>query len=238
VTGIGMNLQIRKSEDRGHVTHGWLLSKHTFAFGVYYDNRHLGYRDLRVINEDVVEPGEGFPPHPHKSMEILTYVLEGQLEHRDSLHHHGVIGPGEVQYMSAGTGVTHSEFNHSKEEPVHFLQIWIRPEKQEGPPIYGQTAFTREGKLNRFQWIASPDGREGSFQIRQNVTIRASILEAGHKLKAEADPSRFYWVQVARGEVTLNGTKLETGDGASLSRADQLEFSTGEGGEFLLFDLN
>lgn len=220
------------------MNHGWLNAKHSFSFGGYYDDRHLGFRDLRVINEDVVAPGEGFPMHPHKSMEILTYILDGKLEHKDSMGNHGVIAPGEVQYMSAGSGVVHSEFNASKSDPVHLLQIWILPSAQGGKPNYGQTSFSREGKLNAFQLLASPDGREGSFQIRQDASITATILEKGKQLEYKASPDRHYWVQVARGDIALNGTQLKQGDGVSLSHVDKLQFSTTQGGEFLLFDLN
>lgn len=233
-----MNMQIRKSEERGHMNHGWLNAKHSFSFGGYYDDRHLGYRDLRVINEDEVAPGEGFPMHPHKSMEILTYILDGKLEHKDSMGNHGIIGPGEVQYMSAGSGVVHSEFNGSTDKLVHLLQIWILPEAQGGKPNYGQKNFKREGKINRFQTIASRDGRDDSIQIRQDATIYASILESGKSLSFKSDPKRHYWVQVARGELKLNDTELKQGDGVALDGVNALEFTTKSGSEFLLFDLN
>ncbi|MBS1958335.1 MAG: pirin family protein [Bdellovibrionales bacterium] len=231
-------MQIRKSEERGHMNYGWLNAKHSFSFGGYYDDLHLGYRDLRVINEDQVAAGEGFPMHPHKNMEILTYILDGKLEHKDSMGNHGIIGTGEVQYMSAGSGVTHSEFNGSDKELVHLLQIWILPEAQGGKPNYGQKNFKREGKLNQFQTIASRDGRDDSIQIRQDAAIYASILEANKTLSFKADSKRHYWVQVARGELKLGDTTLKQGDGVALDGASTLEFATASGSEFLLFDLN
>jgi redox-sensitive bicupin YhaK (pirin superfamily) len=230
--------QIRKSEDRGTFDHGWLLAKHSFSFAGYYDDRYLGFRDLRVINEDRVAPGEGFPMHPHKSMEILTYILDGKLEHKDSMGNHGIIGPGEVQYMSAGSGVVHSEFNASKTEWVHLLQIWILPSQQGGRPNYGQSNFSRAGKLNQLQKLASADGADGSIQIRQDATIYASILESGRSLELQGATDRHYWVQVAKGDVSVNGVELSAGDGLAVQKIKQLQFQSTNGGEFLLFDLN
>lgn len=233
-----MKMSVRKSEDRGQAELGWLSSRHTFSFSSYYDDRFLGFRDLRVINEDRVEPSEGFPMHPHRSMEILTYVVSGKLEHRDSLNHHGIVGPGEVQYMSAGDGVVHSEFNASSTDPVHFIQIWIIPEKQGGKADYGQKAFSNSEKKNRLQVLASPDGREGSIAMRQNALIYATHLEANRSLEVPIQPTRSYWVQVIQGSLEVNEQALESGDGLALQEASVLKLSAKSFSEVLLFDLN
>jgi quercetin 2,3-dioxygenase len=230
-------LKVRRAEDRGHADHGWLNSYHTFSFAGYYDPANTGFRSLRVINEDFVLPGQGFGTHPHRDMEILTYVLEGALEHRDSMGNGGVIRPGEVQRMSAGSGITHSEFNASDEQPVHFVQVWILPEQRGITPSYEQRNFdlATNGKL---QLIASPDADENSMAIHQDAKVYAGKLEASANLRHEIAKDRHAWVQVARGEVEVNGTKLRAGDGAAITGEPELRISTnGQGSELLLFDL-
>ena len=230
-------LKVRKAEERGHADHGWLNSYHTFSFAGYYDPANTGFRSLRVINEDFVLPGQGFGTHPHRDMEILTYVLEGALEHRDSMGNGGVIRPGEVQRMSAGSGITHSEFNASEKEPVHFVQVWILPEQRGITPSYEQRNFdlATNGKL---QLIASPDADENSMAIHQDAKVYAGKLDAGASLRHEIAKDRHAWVQVARGEVEVNGTKLRAGDGAAITGEPELRISTnGRGSELLLFDL-
>ena len=230
-------LKVRRAEDRGHADHGWLNSYHTFSFAGYYDPANTGFRSLRVINEDFVLPGQGFGTHPHRDMEILTFVLEGALEHRDSMGNGGVIRPGEVQRMSAGSGITHSEFNASDEKPVHFVQVWILPEQRGITPSYEQRSFdlATNGKL---QLIASPDADENSMAIHQDAKVYAGKLEAGANLRHEIAKDRHAWVQVARGEVEVNGTKLRAGDGAAITGEPELRISTnGQGSELLLFDL-
>jgi redox-sensitive bicupin YhaK (pirin superfamily) len=230
-------LKVRRAEDRGHADHGWLNSYHTFSFAGYYDPANTGFRSLRVINEDFVLPGQGFGAHPHRDMEILTYVLEGALEHRDSMGNGGVIRLGEVQRMSAGSGITHSEFNASDEKPVHFVQVWILPEQRGITPSYEQRSFdlATNGKL---QLIASPDADENSMAIHQDAKVYAGKLEAGANLRHEIAKDRHAWVQVARGEVEVNGTKLRAGDGAAITGEPELRISTnGQGSELLLFDL-
>ena len=230
-------LKIRRAEERGHADHGWLNSYHTFSFAGYYDPANTGFRSLRVINEDFVLPGQGFGTHPHRDMEILTFVLEGALEHRDSMGNGGVIRPGEVQRMSAGSGITHSEFNASDEKPVHFVQVWILPEQRGITPSYEQRNFdlATNGKL---QLIASPDADENSMAIHQDAKVYAGKLEAGANLRHEIAKDRHAWVQVARGEVEVNGTKLRAGDGAAITGEPELRISTnGQGSELLLFDL-
>jgi redox-sensitive bicupin YhaK (pirin superfamily) len=230
-------LKVRRAEERGHADHGWLNSYHTFSFAGYYDPANTGFRSLRVINEDFVLPGEGFGTHPHRDMEILTYVLEGALEHRDSMGNGGVIRPGEVQRMSAGSGITHSEFNASDKEPVHFMQVWILPEQRGITPSYEQRNFdlASNGKL---RLIASPDADQDSVAIHQDAKVYAGKLEAGASLRHEIAKDRHAWVQVARGEVEVNGTKLRAGDGAAITGEPELRISTnGQGSELLLFDL-
>ena len=231
-------LQIRRSEERGQADHGWLYAKHTFSFSEYYDDRFLGFRDLRVINEDRVQPGAGFPMHPHKSMEILTYILDGALEHKDSMGNVGVIYPGEVQYMSAGAGVVHSEYNHSKTEAVHLLQIWILPEHQGGPSNYGQKSFSVDERKNKLRLIASHDGREDSILIRQNAHLYASLLDADRELKYEIQKGRHVWLQLAKGEITLNGERMKAGDGVAITDERALTIHANEDAEFLVFDLS
>jgi redox-sensitive bicupin YhaK (pirin superfamily) len=230
-------MDIRRSQERGHADHGWLDSHFTFSFADYYDPKFVQFRTLRVINEDRVAPQGGFPTHPHRDMEIVTYVLEGGLEHRDSMGNGSVIRPGEVQRMSAGTGVTHSEFNASKTEPVHLLQIWMLPKRKGIKPGYEQKTFSEAEKRGRLRLMASPDGREGSVTIHQDNELYAAVLGAGESARHELKPDRHAWVQVARGRVRLNGQELEAGDGAALSREEVVELTGVEKAEVLLFDL-
>jgi redox-sensitive bicupin YhaK (pirin superfamily) len=211
--------------------------RHTFSFAGYHDPDHMGFRSLRVINDDTVEPGQGFGTHGHRDMEIISYVLEGALEHKDSMGSGGVLRPGDVQRMSAGTGVLHSEFNHSQVERVRFLQIWIRPDKKSVPPRYEDKTFPVQDKRGELVLIASPDGRDGSLAIQQDVKAYASILEAGRRLDYSLEPGRHAWVQVARGRLRVNGHELGQGDGASVSDESRLELEGFEETEFLLFDL-
>ena len=227
----------RLAQDRGHAQHGWLDSYHTFSFADYYDPRHLGFRTLRVINEDRVQPGKGFGTHSHRDMEILSYVLEGALEHKDSLGTGSVITVGDVQRMSAGTGVSHSEFNPSQVEPVHFLQIWILPERSGLPPSYEQRAFPADEKQGKLRLVASRDGREGSVTIYQAVDLYTSVLAPGEAVTHRLIPGRSAWIQVARGAITLNDTALSAGDGAAVSEETLLTVTAKDQAEVLLFDL-
>jgi hypothetical protein len=227
----------RVAQDRGHAQHGWLDSYHTFSFADYYDPRHIGFRTLRVINEDRVQPGKGFGTHPHRDMEIISYVLEGALAHKDSLGTGSLIAPGEVQRMSAGTGVAHSEFNPSQAEPVHFLQIWILPERAGLPPSYEQRAFPAEEKRRKLRLVASHDGREGSVTIHQEVDLYTALLAPGETVTHRLTPGRHAWVQVARGAITLNDTALSAGDGAAVSEETLLTVTATDPAEVLLFDL-
>ena len=227
----------RPARARGHANHGWLDTWHTFSFARYYDPEHMGFRDLRVINDDVVAPGAGFGTHPPDTMEIVTYVLEGALAHRDSLGTGSVLRPGDVQRMSAGTGVTHSEFNHSPDEPLRLLQIWILPAEQGIAPGYEEKHFAEDERRGRLRLIVSPDGRDGSLRIHQDVAVHASILEPGEVVAHELAAGRHAWVQVARGAVTLDGVQLAEGDGAAVSDTDRLTFAATARAEFLLFDL-
>jgi redox-sensitive bicupin YhaK (pirin superfamily) len=230
-------ITIRHAKERGHFNFGWLDTYHTFSFGDYYDPRFMGFRSLRVINEDVVQPGHGFPTHGHKDMEIVTYVLEGGLEHKDSIGTGSVISPGEVQRMSAGRGVRHSEFNHSESEPVHLLQIWIMPNEQGIQPSYEQKNFTDDEKRGQLRLIASTDGRDGSVIIRQDAAVYAALLEPGEQLNYQLDPGRHAWVQVARGAIDINDQPLNQSDGAAASDEPSLNITGREAAEILLFDL-
>jgi len=230
-------IQIRKSDERGHANHGWLDTHFTFSFADYYDPTHVHFRTLRVMNDDRIAGGGGFPMHPHRDMEIVTYVLEGALEHRDSLGNGSVIKPGDVQYMSAGTGVTHSESNASETEPVHLYQIWMFPEKQGLKPAYGQKNFSEAEKRGKFRLLISPDGRNGSLKIRQDNELYASLLTKGDTVKHDLRPDRHAYVQVARGSVALNGNKLDEGDGAAISEEKAVELTGVKDAEVLLFDL-
>ena len=230
-------LIIRKSEERGHSNHGWLNTYHTFSFDQYYDPRFMGFRSLRVINEDFVAAGRGFPTHGHRDMEIITYVLEGELAHKDSMGNGSIIRPGEVQRMSAGTGVRHSEANPSKEASVHLLQIWILPSEEGIEPSYEQKNFTDDEKRGRLRLVASPDGSDGSVTIHQDARIYASLLDDSQQVAHQLEPNRHAWVQVARGRVEANGQTLNQGDGAALSNESQLAIAGLEPSEILLFDL-
>ena len=232
-------ITLRSSAERGHADHGWLNTYHSFSFADYYSPRHMGFRSLRVINEDWVQPGRGFGMHPHRDMEIITYVLEGALSHKDSIGNGSIIRPGDVQRMSAGTGVLHSEFNHSRSEPVHLLQIWILPNQTGLEPSYEQTTFTPEEKLNRLRLIASPDGREGSVVIHQDATLYAALLDDGKSVRYELKGGRYAWLQVARGEVLVNGSALKHGDGGAVEKESSVEIvGTAPQSEVLLFDLS
>lgn len=228
-------IKIRKSEERGHFDHGWLETYHSFSFADYYDPQFMGFRALRVINEDRVQPGTGFGTHGHRDMEIVTYVLEGALAHRDSTGGGGLIRPGEVQRMSAGTGVRHSEMNASESEPVHLLQIWVLPERPGITPGYEQKRFDESERRGRLRVVASPDANEGSVQIHQDASIYAGLLD-GETVTHTFAPNRHGWLQVARGQVDLNGQKLSAGDGAAISDERSVTLR-GRGSEVLLFDL-
>ena len=234
-----MALTVRRAEERGGANLGWLDSKHTFSFGHYFDPKHIGFGPLRVINEDRVAPGGGFPTHPHSDMEIISYVLDGALEHKDSLGTGSVIKPGDVQRMSAGTGVRHSEYNASKTDPVHFLQIWIVPERDGIEPSYEQKAFSADEKRGALRLIGSRDGRDGSVTIHQNVDFYATLLEDGQQVRHEITAGRQAWIQVARGDVVVNGQTLKAGDGLAINTAEVLELTgvSQAEAEVLLFDL-
>ena len=230
-------IEIRKSDERGHANHGWLDTRFSFSFADYYDPKHVHFRTLRVMNDDRIAGGGGFPMHPHRDMEIVTYVLEGALEHRDSMGNGSLIRPGDIQYMSAGTGVTHSESNASRTEPVHLYQIWMFPEKQGLEPVYGQKNFTEAERRGKLRLLASRDGRDGSVRIRQDNELYASLLAKGETIRHDLKPDRYAYVQVARGSVTLNGNKLEEGDGAAISEERAVELTGIRDAELLLFDL-
>lgn len=228
----------RLSEQRGRADLGWLDSRHTFSFGHYYDPAQMGFGALRVINEDTVVPGAGFDSHGHQDMEIITYVLEGALEHKDSMGNGSVIRPGDVQRMTAGTGVRHSEYNQSQDAPVHFLQIWILPEENDLEPGYEQTRFSREALQGRLRLIGSRDGREGSITIHQDVALYASLLDEGDSVHVEVREGRQAWIQLARGELTVGGADLRAGDGLGVTEIGDLEILARQDAEFLLFDLS
>lgn len=232
-------LIVRHAKQRGHANHGWLDSHHTFSFASYYDPAYMGFRNLRVINEDRVQPGQGFGTHPHRDMEIVSYVLDGALEHKDSMGTGSTIRPGDVQRMSAGTGVRHSEYNASKSDAVHFLQIWIMPAKLGIQPSYEQKTFSSEDKRGKLRVVASPDGRDGSVTVHADAIIRAGVFGPGDRAELEVGSGRNVWVQVARGSLTVNGTVLAAGDGASVTNEARIVVEGGEGGEgeVLVFDL-
>jgi redox-sensitive bicupin YhaK (pirin superfamily) len=230
-------ITLRWSEDRGHTKLGWLDSRHTFSFGDYYDPKHMGFSHLRVINEDRVIPGAGFPTHSHRDMEIITYVLEGSLAHKDSTGTSSVIRVGDVQRMSAGTGISHSEYNASKTEPVHFLQIWIIPDQTGLKPGYEQQAISFDKNRRRWTLIASKDGRDASVTVHQDVDVWAACCAPEEHATRRLKPSRHAFVQVARGAAMLNGVMLNAGDGAAISQEEILEFKAVEDAEMLLFDL-
>ena len=230
-------ITVLPSSERFHTDAGWLDSRHTFSFGEHYDPERLGFRSLRVINDDRVEPARGFGSHSHRDMEIITYVLSGQLGHKDSMGNGSLIRPGEVQRMSAGTGVTHSEMNASRADPVHFLQIWIVPDRSGHQPGYEQKMFPEAERRGKLRIVASPDGRDGSVNIHQDALVRAALLEPGEKVSYPLPPGRHAWVQVARGTVELNGQTLREGDGAAVSDEDRLDLTAKDSSEVLLFDL-
>lgn len=230
-------IRIRKAQDRGHANHGWLDTFHTFSFGDYYDPAHDQFRALRVMNEDWVAPGRGFGMHGHRDMEIVTYVLEGALEHRDSLGSGSVLKPGELQRMTAGSGIRHSEYNPSKEASVHLYQIWLLPERNGLAPGYEQKAFPVEEKQNRWQLVASPDAAEGSLKIHQDARLFLAELESGQELSRDIQPGRHAWLQVLRGEVTIGGQTLKAGDGAALSDELRVSLSAADKAEVMWFDL-
>jgi hypothetical protein len=230
-------ITVRRSEDRGHADHGWLDSRHTFSFADYHDAAHMGFRALRVINEDRVAPSRGFGTHGHRDMEILSYVLAGKLAHRDSLGTGSVIGPGEVQRMTAGTGVRHSEFNGSDAEPVHFLQIWIVPDRSGIAPGYEQRHFPEAERRGRLRLVASPDGRDGSVTIHQDARVHMGLLAPGERAALAIAGGRHAWVQVTRGRVRVGGEELQAGDGAALSDEREVALEGIEEGEVIVFDL-
>ena len=229
-------LKLRKANERGHANHGWLDSHHTFSFADYHDAKHMGFRALRVINDDTVAPGMGFGSHPHRDMEIVSYVLEGALAHKDSLGTGSTIEPGDVQRMSAGTGVVHSEFNASKTDPVHFLQIWLIPASRGIQPGYEQKRFTREGKAGRLRLVASPTGKDGSVTIHTDAEVFAGVFDRGQRAEHTLAPNRHAWIHVARGNVRVNGQELAAGDGLAISDEKTITVE-GIDGELLLFDL-
>lgn len=234
-------ITLRPADQRGHANFGWLDSHHTFSFGNYYDPAHMGFRALRVINEDRVAGGGGFDTHPHRDMEILTYVLSGALSHRDSMGNTATIGANEVQRITAGTGISHSEFNASETDPVHFLQIWIVPERRGLTPSYQEVTFPAETRRGQWKLLAAPDSTNGAIQINQDVKLYAALLNAGDQLSFSLAPGRHGWFQVARGAVNLNGLSLKAGDGAAISEETQLDVQahndSEDGSEVLLFDL-
>lgn len=230
-------ITIRLAADRGHANHGWLATHHTFSFASYRDPKHVHFRALRVMNEDFVAPGQGFGTHPHENMEIVTYVLEGALEHKDSMGNGEVLRPGEFQRMSAGTGITHSEFNPSPTEPVHLYQIWLLPDQNGIEPSYEQRRFDEVERHNRLRLVASPDAAEGSLLIHQDTKILLSSLDAGNRVIYKLGAGRHAWLQVLRGQVALNGKALQTSDGAAISDETALEIKATIAAEVMLFDL-
>lgn len=231
-------ITVRPASARGKANFGWLDSRHTFSFGSYYDPNHMGFSHLRVINEDQVQPGKGFGTHSHRDMEIISYVLKGALEHKDSIGNGSVIRPGDVQRMSAGTGIAHSEFNASTTEPVHFLQIWIIPEKTGIEPSYEQKHFPVAEKQGKLKLVASPDGKNSSVKVHQDVNLYVAVLNQGDRINHSLDHNRSLWLQVTRGSLNLNGQNLQTGDGAGITQETNLELlATENDTEILLFDL-
>ena len=230
-------ITVRKSAERGLGSHGWLESHHTFSFANYYDPRQMGFRQLRVINEDTVAPGRGFGAHQHENMEIISIVMEGALAHKDSTGGEGVLRRGEVQRMSAGTGVVHSEFNGSETEPVHFFQIWIMPERAGIAPGYEQKLFPDEARRGTLRLVVAPGGEEGALDIHQDARLYSSILDQGQRVEHQLQEGRGAWIQVARGSVILNGTALSAGDGAAIENESRLQIVADEPAEILLFDL-
>ena len=231
-------IALRKSAERGYADHGWLKSFHTFSFANYYDPEHMGFGSLRVINEDRVDPGEGFGKHPHRDMEIISYVLDGELEHKDSIGTGSVIRPGDVQRMSAGTGVTHSEYNPSPKNPVHFLQIWIEPAERGIKPGYEQKFFSPEDKRGKLRLVASPDGRDGSVTVNQDAYLYATLVDGDESVSHPLAEDRKAYVHIARGSATVNGRPLRAGDALRIDGESNVEIRDGGNAEVLLFDLN
>ena len=231
------NIEIRRADERGVAEHGWLSSRHTFSFAHYYDPAQVGFSDLLVINDDRVAPGMGFGTHPHRDMEIFSYVLEGALEHKDSMGTGSVIRPGDVQLMSAGTGVAHSEFNHSQQEGVHFLQIWLLPNARGVQPEYQQTHFPAEEKRGRLRPVITPEGEAGSLHVNQDARVYAGLFDGAESATLELGAGRYAYVHVARGSVEVNGIRLNEGDGLKLRDASRLSFAGGKDAEVLAFDL-
>lgn len=230
-------MTLRRSEDRGHVDHGWLDARHSFSFGSYHDPRHMGFRHLRVINEDVIAPGQGFGTHPHRDMEILTYVIEGALEHKDSMGNGSVIRPGDIQWMSAGTGIMHSEFNPSPDERTHLLQIWVLPDSKGRTPDYAEKHFSPAERRDRLRLVASPDGADDSLTWGQDVRLYASMMSPGASGSLDIATGRHAWVQLAAGSLDINGTEVNSGDGLAVSEESELKISSRGESEFLVFDL-
>lgn len=230
-------ITIRKSAERGPTKFEWLDSLHTFSFGHYYDRNHMGFGPLRVINEDWVAPGAGFPTHPHDNMEIITYIVKGALEHKDSMGTGSVIRPGDLQRMSAGTGITHSEFNHSATDPVHLLQIWILPDKRDVKPSYQERHFDPSSRQGKLKLVASRDGRDKSITLNQDADIYATTLSGKESLTHVLKPGRLAWVQLVKGSLNVNEKSLETGDGAAIRDVSELKFTDADNAEFLLFDM-
>jgi len=230
-------MTIRRSDERGKANHGWLDTRFTFSFADYYDPKHMGFRSLRVINDDTISAGGGFGMHPHRDMEIITVVLDGALEHKDSMGNGSVIRPGQVQYMAAGTGITHSEFNPSEKDPAHLLQIWILPDRKGAKPSYAERTFDKApvGKLNL---VASKSGRDGSIAINQDADLFVAKFNGGEAVSHTLQPNRHAWLHVAQGELTVNGQKLVTGDGVAVSEERDLKIEASKPGQALLFDLN
>ena len=230
-------ITLRKSEDRGHANHGWLDSHHSFSFADYHDPQHMGFGPLRVINEDRITPGAGFGTHGHKDMEIISYVLDGELAHKDSIGTGSVIRPGDVQRMSAGSGVRHSEFNHSQEKGAHFLQIWIQPNVTGVAPSYEEKRFPVEEKQGRLRLVASSDGREGSISMHQDACLYAGLFDGAQSAEMPIAPGRLAYVHAVRGEVTVNGVRLQAGDAAKCTAEERLHVGDGVQAEVLVFDL-
>jgi hypothetical protein len=229
--------QLRKSEERGLANHGWLKSRHSFSFAEYYDPKHMGFRSLRVINEDRIEGGTGFGRHPHRDMEIISYVIQGALEHKDSMGNETVIRPGEVQRMSAGTGVAHSEYNHDANEEAHFFQIWIQPNRTGNKPGYGQKSFEKELKTQKMVLVISQDARDGSIGIQQDADMYISRLKANDQVDFRLRAGRGAWIQVVRGQLSVNDKEIASGDALSFEKEELLNFKALADSEFLLFDL-
>jgi len=230
-------IRIRKAEDRGHADHGWLDTRHSFSFATYHDREHMRFRALRVMNEDVIAPGAGFGTHPHHDMEIVTYVLSGALEHRDSMGNGEVLNAGEFQRMSAGTGITHSEFNPSESEPTHLYQIWLLPERKGIEPSYEQKRFPGQEQLNQLRQVASPDAANGSLAIHQDARIFLASIDVDREITHELKPDRHAWLQVLRGKVSVDGNELQAGDGAAVSDERAVTITGLNNAEIMLFDL-